>query len=249
MDFDGLAIATGTGFLRRRGAELFLVTAWHNLSGREPDTLKPKHTHGAVPNYVTIEGYCFNQRLPLYYNDDPHDDRSCSRRFWQHPDGPEVDVAVLKIPAGPAKGWPVDESFFDPNQNEQLQLWVTQSCIVVGFPQGLVDRSQPNHVLPIYKGAQIASEPYIDFQGKPLVIIDATTRPGMSGSPVFVPAPSHGIQLAGNRFLGIYTGRLRDNPQCEDSALGMVFRPRVITKIFERITPFQEQSGKCFRPR
>jgi len=249
MDFDGCTLATGTGFLRRRGAELFLITAWHNLSGREPSTLKPMHEQGGVPNHVRIEGYCFDRRVPLYEDGDPHDDHTCLRLCWQHPNGPAVDVAVLRVPAQSGEGWPVDESFFDPNQNEQLPLSVMQHCVVVGFPQNLVDRSQPPHVLPIYKSAQIASEPSVDFQGKPLVIIDATTRAGMSGSPVFVPAPTYGIRLSANRFLGVYTGRLRDNPQGEDSALRMVFRPRVITKIFERITPFQEQFEKGFSPK
>jgi hypothetical protein len=249
MDFEGIVLGTGTGFLRRCGGELFLITAWHNLSGREPDTLKPKHSQGSLPNYVRIEGFCFDRRVALYYDNDPNDEGHCSRRFWQHPRGPDTDVAVFRVPSSSQEeGWPIDETFFDPSKNEEMKLRVAQSCIVVGFPQGLVDRSQPHHVLPIYKGAQIASEPYIEFQGRPIVVIDATTRPGMSGSPVFVQVLTYNGQYTAGRFLGIYAGRFRDSStRSEDSALGLVFRPRVIAEIFDQITPFQEQQEKGFR--
>ena len=124
----------------------------------------------------------------------------------------------------------------------------TQSCVVVGFPQGLAHRSQPNYVLPIYKGAQIASEPYIDYQGRPIVVIDSTTRPGMSGSPVFVQALTPTSSYVAGRFVGIYAGRFRDSYNHEDSALGFVFKPRVITEIFDRIGPNQEQIERGFVP-
>jgi hypothetical protein len=249
LDFDGTELATGTGFLRSRGGELFLVTAWHNLSGREPDTLIPKHSLGSLPNYVTIEGYYFKAHLPLYFDDNPNDEQCCCRRFWQHAQGPSIDVAVLQIPPSCGSGFPIHESFFNRNQNEKLNLWVTQSCIVVGFPQGLVDRSQPDHVLPIYKGAQIASEPHIPYNGRPIIVIDATTRPGMSGSPVFAQALTEHRQYLAGRFLGIYAGRFRDSAGKEDSALGFVFKPHVITEIFDKIPPFQGQCDKGFTPR
>src|SRR5258708_39700911 len=86
-----------------------------------------------------------------------------------------------------------------------IKLEVTQTCFVVGFPLGLVDRQDPHHVLPIYKSANIASEPYLDFQGKPIVVIDSTTRPGMSGSPVVVQRTYYGTHR--NQLIGAYNGR------------------------------------------
>lgn len=246
MDFGGERIATGTGFIRQRKGERFLITAWHNLSGREPATLRPKHRQGALPNYATIEGFNITIRCPLYYDDDPNDEVHCQRCFWQHPLGPTLDVAVLRISSSSSAGLPIDESFFDPQQNEQSPLWVTKSCIVIGFPLGLVDRSQAGHLLPIYKGAQIASEPYVDFQGRPIVVIDATTRPGMSGAPVFAQELTYRGQYTAGRFLGVYTGRFRDSEGAEDSALGFVFKPRVIDEMFQTIRPFIDQSERGF---
>ena len=123
MDFDGFTIATATGFLRRRSSELFLITAWHNLSGREPETLRPKHSQGSLPNYVRIEGFNFDSRLSLYSDNDPNYETHCSRRFWQHPQGVQVDVVVLRIPPPHPSIQPIDESFFIPNRNDFVQLW------------------------------------------------------------------------------------------------------------------------------
>jgi hypothetical protein len=104
--------------------------------------------------------------------------------------------------------WPIawNESFFDEMQNQRfVELRVTQTCFVIGFPLGLVDRTTPVHLLPIYKTAHIASEPHLDFQGRPIVIIDVMTRRGMSGSPVVVSRDYYGWYQ--NRLVGIYTGR------------------------------------------
>src|SRR5258708_9345682 len=100
---------------------------------------------------------------------------------------------------------PWDEGFFDETQNQRfVELRVTQTCFLIGFPLGLVDRTTPVHVLPIYKTAHIASEPHLDFQGRPIVIIDGTTRRGMSGSPVVVSRENYGSHP--NHLVGIYTG-------------------------------------------
>jgi hypothetical protein len=81
--------------------------------------------------------------------------------------------------------------------------------------------------------ANIASEPYVDFQGKPVVVIDATMRPGMSGSPVVVQEPHYGSYR--HRLLGIYTGRFPRLEKGDDPALGIVYKPKVIQEIFATI--------------
>jgi hypothetical protein len=96
--------------------------------------------------------------------------------------------------------------FFDESQNAgSVKLYAMQLCHIVGFPEGLVDRSDPKEPLPVYKSGYIASEQILptgywyrnansvsrtetDFQGKPIILIDAVTRPGQLGSPVFVGA-------------------------------------------------------------
>ena len=162
---------------------------------------------------------------------DPNDSDHCPPLFYEHPTDPTIDVAVLPF-AGPSDwhfAW--DESFFNEAQNQaSIELRVTQTCFVIGFPLGLVDFTIPSYVLPVYKTANIASEPHVDFQGRPIVIIDVTTRHGMSGSPVIVGREYFGRQQ--HRLVGIYTGRFSAKDIGEDPALGIVYKPKVIGEIF-----------------
>jgi hypothetical protein len=226
-------LSIGTGFIRKITGRYFLITAQHNLTGRHPDTGKPiSETTGAIPNEVFVEAFFTSVSIPLYAGaNNPYDSDNCPARFWLHPSDATIDVAILPLPT--QNDWPAawDESFFDETQNQMfIKLEVTQTCFVIGFPLGLVDRQDPNHVLPVYKTANIASEPYLDFQRRPIVVIDATTRPGMSGSPVFVQQAHYGSHR--NRFVGIYTGRFPRLAEGDDSALGIVYKPRVIREIF-----------------
>jgi hypothetical protein len=61
--------------------------------------------------------------------------------------------------------------------------------------------------------------------------VDATTRPGMSGAPVIVRLLTITGAPYQARLVGIYTGRL--GMKDGDSALGKVFKPRVINEIAE----------------
>jgi hypothetical protein len=225
-------LGTGTGFIREIGQRYFLITARHNLTGRHPSNEKPISDTCGIPNEVLLEGYYNRLNIQLYTGaNNPNDLDSCPAVFRQHPTDPTIDLAVLPFTA--ASDWPIawDENFFDGGLNERfIKLEVTQTCFVVGFPMDLVDRQDPHHVLPIYKTANIASEPYLDFQGKPIVVIDATTRPGMSGSPVIIREAHYGSYR--HRFLGVYTGRFPRLAKGDDSALGIVYKPKVIREIF-----------------
>jgi len=73
----------------------------------------------------------------------------------------------------------------------------------------------------------------LSYDGLPAFIIDATTKPGMSGSPVVARRigtyhTSQAIQMGGQatRFLGIYSGRIH-----EQADVGIVWRPEVISSI------------------
>jgi len=225
-------LATGTGFIREIGDECFLITARHNLTGRHPNTGKSISRTGGIPNEIELDGFHIQTNLTLYQSpNNPNDPEHCPPLFFEHADS-TVDVAVLPFIA-PLSEWPMawDESFFNETLNQRfVDLRVTQTCFVIGFPLGLVDRTTPVHVLPIFKTAHIASEPHLDFQGRPIVIIDVTTRSGMSGSPVVVSQEHYGSLR--NRFVGVYTGRFAAVDDFEDPSLGIVYKPKVIREIF-----------------
>ncbi|MFH1066491.1 MAG: hypothetical protein V1746_01100 [bacterium] len=234
MFFEKQKIATGTGVifknLENRGP--FLVTAWHNLSGKEPDFLEIKNNMGSLPNKVLIEGHYTNIEKNLYDGD--NNPLTNNPMYWRHSVSQHYDVTLLPLDGSGEINASLHNSFLDPEKNKQLQLHVSQTCFIIGFPEGLVDRSTPNLPLPVWKVGNIASEPYSNFCGEPLVLIDATTRRGMSGAPVIVREIQNGALH--HRFVGTYVGRYSiksegNGKYIEDSAIGRVFKPDVIYDI------------------
>lgn len=91
-----------------------------------------------------------------------------------------------------------------------IKVRPTTTVALVGYPYDFYDEK---NALPIWKTGSVASEPEVDFQGKPCFLIDVSAFRGMSGSPVFAISP-HGvyeskegsIKMGKNlkTFLGIY---------------------------------------------
>jgi hypothetical protein len=218
--FQNELLARATGLLAQTpGHGTFLITALHNFTGREPDG-RCKSSTGGVPNFVEITGYWFHQRLALYENG--NDPNTCTYKFWRHPLGPLLDIAVLPVQGAQAAS-ALDASFLHPTRHGAfVRLSVSQLCFVVGYPEGLFLRQSPNSVLPIWKTGHIASEPSVYVDDVPKLLIDVATCEGMSGSPVYVSEEDC------NRLVGIYTGRTS-----QVSELGFVFAPEVILKIIE----------------
>jgi hypothetical protein len=196
----------GTGIIRYLGGRVFLATALHNLTGREPSGKCKDTEHGCLPNYIKAEGFHTRFEARLY---EGNNGSSCDQPlYWIHPDGAKVDIGVLPVGFG---AWPnatVDESFFDERKNAlETNLYPTQDCFILGFPENLVDRSDPNFPRAIFKTAHVAFDPRVDFQGEPVVLIDAVTRPGESGSPVFATGISYNGFPVASCLVGIYSGR------------------------------------------
>ena len=85
-----------------------------------------------------------------------------------------------------------------------------------------------------------ASDPGLDYDGRPAFLIDATTRGGMSGSPVVLrlhggyrTSENNYIMAGGTttRFIGVYSGRIHGQAE-----IGRVWRPHVIPEILQRFT-------------
>ena len=229
MRFNNQKLASGTGVLVEHDSKFYLITAWHNLSGKHPETGQCISKTVGIPNWVDIEAYCFKRSEPLFDRDNVPDDGFA--RFKTHPEGSFIDIAALELGAYVAGASQLDGCFLDPVRNDRaMRLFVSQLCHIIGFPEGLADRSYPNMPLALWKTGHIASEPESDFMGQPIVVVDARTRPGMSGSPVIVREFAiDGVTVVHNRLVGIYTGRFATNDK-EDSGLGRVVKPHVINE-------------------
>jgi len=238
MLFNDKEIATGTGILALHpNGQTFLITALHNLTGKEPITNEIKSRSGGIPNHVRVETYFTDFQLNLYHGG--NDINSDSPFFRIHRLGSRIDVTVLPVPVAVEPTARLDPSFLTDQLNSQLPLYVSQECCIVGFPEGLVSRPQPNVVMAVWKTGHIASEPYVDFYPEiPVILIDATTRRGMSGAPVIVRKGDR------TRLVGIYSGRfkqpLTNNSSPHEAALqftaelGWVFKWKVIDDLINQ---------------
>jgi hypothetical protein len=145
-----------------------------------------------------------------------------------------MDVDVVALPLTDIDGvklYPFDLALADT----PLETLVAMPVSIIGFPFGADEITE----FPIWKTGHIASEPWWNFKGRPVFLIDATTRGGMSGSPVGLRrSDGIGINPAGelvlaspeNRFLGVYASRPDVGLE-----LGNVWRPQVIHEIFAQV--------------
>lgn len=236
MGYEGTELATGSGVIARDSfAHLYLITARHNLSGRRPGVDTPLSTNAGLPNQLRVEGSSVQFSANLYAGDnDPNTDAAL---YATHRTGSAMDVTVLRVSAGTQVYYPLDSSFLVPRYNSELPLYVGQTCYILGFPEGLIHRPFENATFPIWKTGNIASEPLFDFDGQPKLLIDATTRRGMSGAMVVVSEKGR------NRLVGIYSGRYKQaavgsGPEQSPNftaELGWVFRSEVVSELIQTL--------------
>jgi len=174
---NGNILGSGTGFVVKQANVLFLITNWHVLSGRNPSNGKPITTNGVVPDTVAIWHHIrgklgtWGRRFEALTNPDG------SNKWWEHPDGRRIDVVALPIT--------VDDEvqLYDLDlklATTDLILFPSEPVSIIGFPYGLSSGGR----FPIWKTGHIASDIDLLYENLPAFVIDATTKPGMSDSPV-----------------------------------------------------------------
>lgn len=230
---NGRSLMTATAFVVSRNDQFFLVTNWHVLAGRIPETNQPTHPSAAIPDTVRIAHHSKGRLGSWQLVEEQLYKPDGSPRWLEHAQGKVIDVVALPLSNIPPAidVFPLDLVLADADLIPQPAMSVS----IIGFPFGL----SAGGARPIWKTGHIATDPDIDFDGRPSFLIDATTRNGMSGSPVVVRSAGGHISRSGNyilaggittKFLGIYSGRIRD-----DVELGRVWRPKVLEEILARV--------------
>ena len=212
-----------------------MVTNWHVVAGRDPDTGQPLDSQGAIPDSLTV----FHNRSGQLGQWIEKSERLCDERggrgWLEHPDFPHgaVDAVALRLTD-------LDEAEcigHDPwSSGTQALFGAGEHVNIIGFPFGLTGGGY----CAIWIQGAVATEPALDFDGLPCFLVDARTRPGQSGSPVLVyrpPGSAYTTQSGGTviaaagteRLLGIYSGRI--NAQ---SDLGYVWKAEALKAIVER---------------
>ena len=228
MAFGQQSISTGTGFVCQSTTGPLLLTNWHNLAGRHPHTKQPLSPTGAIPDSVRIVhnkagqlGHWLVKTEPLLKKAKP--------RWIEHPQlGDKVDVVALPLQdLEDVALYP-----YEPAGGPDLAINPAEPVSVVGFPFGL----QAGGSLAVWATGFIASEPAIDFNDLPILLIDCRTRPGQSGSAVIAHRNGGSVAMAdgstailggpATKFLGIYSGRIN-----EQSDLGIVWKADAVSAI------------------
>lgn len=233
MRFGETELATGTAFFYRRSGILYLVSNWHNFSGRNPASREPMSSHAGVPDnvlcYVCLnQTYISREWFSIALNDE------VGPNWLEHSiHGSEVDIGVLPVQ--------LPDRFRAIVLNElpftSMRMSVSQDLFVLGYPLDLLDL----HGLPIWKRASVATEP---GTSSPRFLVDTATRSGMSGSPVILryrgfykndlssAVPQNEDWFGeGDMFVGVYSGRLGKSEL--EAQLGIVWKAYLIDEIID----------------
>jgi hypothetical protein len=231
MFFQQTYLSLGTAFVWKHGSDHYLVTNWHNVSGKDPRTGQHLSKTLAEPDQVkawwNVKGNLgakISTMVPLRSADG-------EPLWWIHPKyGRKVDVIALPVSPPPNTDMhPINEM---PSLN--LRLEVGQDIFILGYPFGVGSLG-----LPIWKRGSIASEPEVLDVNDPHILVDTASRPGMSGSPVIRKSWNTHQLDDGNvsigtgsayRFVGVYSGRLATTDQY-DAQLGMVWPTQLLDEI------------------
>jgi hypothetical protein len=227
--FDGQLLCQGTGFIVEKNNAPFLITNFHIIAGRDPVTLQPIHKAGGIPNTIKVLHHYTKQLGNWQPSTYPLFDANQNQLWLEHPTLKGIDIVALPLAIHDAniKIYPFNLNL----ANTDLIPTPAMSVSIIGFPLGI----SAGGSWPIWKTGHIATDPDVNYDGRPSFLIDATTRGGMSGSPVVIRlnggfnTRSGNMILAGGfttKFLGVYSGRIND-----DAEIGRVWRPHLINEI------------------
>lgn len=230
MGAKGNRLGSGTAFVAASKKGPVLITNWHNLAGRHPETKQPISPTGAIPDEINIIhnkakalGNWIPACEPLYANGKP--------RWVEHPTlGERVDVVALPL----LKLDDVELYPHDITGRHKIRVGPAEPVSVIGFPFGL----QAGGSLAVWATGFLASEPDIDFRDLPLMLVDCRTREGQSGSAVIAYRSGGAVSMEDGstaiingptqRFLGCYSGRVN-----KESDLGLVWKASAVKEIVD----------------
>lgn len=240
--FNCVELGCATAFVLAWNEKHYLITNWHVVTGRDPDTLEcVDKINAALPNKISVSFHSLGDKGGWVTRDINLKDAEGNPVWLEHPQKSIVDVVA--VPISDTEGIAL-HSLDLRLAYADMRLFPALPISVIGYPLGLT----AGESWPIWKTGHIASDPDIDFSpGRPAFLIDATTRSGMSGSPVIIRTHSwtkqNGAEVIGGvrttKFMGIYSGRIH-----KDSEVGRVWRPFVLREILGRKLIFDKGTGR-----
>jgi S1-C subfamily serine protease len=224
-----IEVAIATGFFWQNADDFYLITNWHNVTGWDPINSRSMSPSAVQPTHIDmpllLRANASNDGTPMATRkrfDIALYDADGTPTWLEHPRfGNRVDVVAVKIAS-------LEEALFSRPINSlsdfvDFEPRVGDDVFVLGYPGGV----DGGHELALWKRGSIASQPSVDIDQLPKLLIDTATRRGMSGSPVIVRqtgivvprgTPTNlgvlsGKEIIGHAdtFLGVYSGRIGDD--------------------------------------
>lgn len=233
--FGGNPISSATGFIARRPGytHYWLVTNWHVVAGRHPTTGQAlDEKTGAVPDELVISLHADGAFGEWRQVTEPLYDSAGNPLWFEHPScGRNIDVIALPMTQGAG----CEVHAYNPwGAGAPLAVGISRPLSIIGFPFG----QTAGGLFPVWLQGWVASEPEIDFNGLPVILVDARTRRGQSGSPVIAFSSGGPLHMESGsigisegpveRFVGVYSGRIN-----EQSDIGLVWKGRALVEIIE----------------
>lgn len=100
MRFGKTILSIGSGFIYQLDNDYFIVTAWHNLTGRHPETLKAlDEKHSAIPNNIIVNLATSYPDIGVARQSIVIDitDENTSLFYVHEINWPRIDVAVIPL--------------------------------------------------------------------------------------------------------------------------------------------------------
>ncbi len=182
---EGHLIGTGTSFALSHtfpeyGEELFLVTNKHVVKGGFTGYLYFTEIKDGHPNIGK----------PFFVKNDPYFEIG-----WHGHPSEDIDITVTPI------SWMLDmigkggsvaflknvATDIIPDSRYIDSLDALEDILFIGYPNGMFDKK---NYTPILRVGTTATPVQLDWEGRPIFLIDASVFPGSSGSPVFYLEPS-----------------------------------------------------------
>lgn len=234
--FNTECLSSATGFAIVKDGKYYLVTNWHVVSGRHPKTNNPISPKGAIPNKIRV---WHNQKDKLgnwIAKDYPLQNGEGVNLWKEMGVGTEkIDVIVFPFEdSGDISLYPLDLGLKDVD----LVVSPSEDLSIIGFPYGKASDGK----FAIWKSGNLASDEDINYDNKPIVLVDATTKAGMSGSPVFAIRIGQvrsknglNIGMSATRFLGVYSGRITGEGVEDIPDIGLVWKASVLEQLLSSI--------------
>ena len=126
---------------------------------------------------------------------------------------------------------------------DDIEIPLGSNLLIIGYPGG----KSSGGGWPIWKTGHLATDIGIDYDERPVFLIDGNTKGGMSGSPVIADlgntykqnnSQTTITQVGGSvrLFLGVYAGRIEGNSINEEATqidIGKVFKRHALVEMLD----------------